>query len=231
MGLMMQEDTCLSTVNLEDVRQNHKVQVFIEKANDYLGQIGYTEHGFRHTNMVAELAKKILLELGYSEREAELAAIAGYLHDIGNVAGREGHAQAGVMIALEVLESLGMPPAEIAEVIAAIGNHDDTEVHVVNRVSAALILADKADMHRSRVRNTDFSTFDIHDRVNYAVDESSLVIDRENKSISLYLSIDKTISQVMEYFEIFLTRMIMSRRAANFLDTRFCLIVNGTQLL
>ncbi len=221
----------LSEVNLEEVRQNNKARIFIEKANDYLGKLGYTEHGFRHTELVAKVARNILLDLKHSHRQAELAAIAGYLHDIGNVAGREGHDHSGALISMEILESLGMPPEEIAEVVAAIGNHDEDEGRVVNCVAAALILSDKTDVHRSRVRNPDFSTFDIHDRVNYAVKDSHLKVDREQGIITLGLNIDKDISQVMEYFEIFLSRMIMCRRAAAFLDTRFGLIINGAQLL
>ncbi|MFY9114423.1 MAG: HD domain-containing protein [Dethiobacteria bacterium] len=216
---------------LDDIRKNHRVRVFIEKADKYLGQLGYTEHGFRHTELVARVARKIMLDLNFPTREAELAAIAGYLHDIGNVAGREGHDRAGAIIAMDILQSLGMPPEEVAEVVAAIGNHDESEGRVVNRVSAALILSDKSDVHRSRVRNPDISTYDIHDRVNYAADESRLLINREEKIITLQLNIDQKISHVMEYFEIFLTRMVMCRRAATFLDTRFNLIINGAQLL
>lgn len=221
----------MALVTLDDVRRNHKVRVFIDKANDYLGHLGYTEHGFRHTELVARVARKIMVDLNFSPREAELAAIAGYLHDIGNVAGREGHDMTGAMIAMDILEKMGMPPEELAEVIAAIGNHDEEEGRVVNRVTAALILSDKSDVHRSRVRNPDISTFDIHDRVNYAVDESHLVVEHEKMVITLRLNIDKQISHVMEYFEIFLTRMIMCRRAAAFLDARFCLVINGAQLL
>ncbi|NLZ29078.1 MAG: HD domain-containing protein [Firmicutes bacterium] len=216
---------------LDDIRQDHRVRVFIEKADQYLGQLGFTEHGFRHTELVARVARKIMLDLNFSTREAELAAIAGYLHDIGNVVGRGGHARAGAIIALDILQSMGMPPEEVAEVVAAIGNHDEPEGRVVNRVSAALILSDKSDVHRSRVRNPDISTYDIHDRVNYAVDESRLLINREEKIITLQLSIDQEISHVMEYFEIFLTRMVMCRRAATFLETRFNLVINGAQLL
>jgi uncharacterized protein len=221
----------MALVTLDDVRKNHKVRVFIDKADQYLGRLGYTEHGFRHTELVARVARKIMLDLNLSPREAELAAIAGYLHDIGNVAGREGHDLAGSMIAMDILQSLGMPPEEVAEVVSAIGNHDEAEGRVVNMVSAALILSDKSDVHRSRVRNPDFSTFDIHDRVNYAVDESCLIVNQKDMIITLKLNIDQKISHVMEYFEIFLTRMVMCRRAATFLDARFNLVINGAQLL
>ncbi len=221
----------MSPVTLKEVQEHKKVRVFIEKADNYLGQIGYTEHGFRHTELVARVAEKVMLDLDLPSREAELAAIAGYLHDIGNVAGREGHHNTGAIISMDILESLGMAPEEVAEVVAAIGNHDEEEGRIVNRVAAALILSDKSDVHRSRVRNPDFSTFDIHDRVNYAVDESYLTVDRENMAVTLRLNIDTEISHVMEYFEIFLSRMIMCRRAAAFLGTRFCLVVNEAQLL
>ncbi|MGI6096982.1 MAG: HD domain-containing protein [Dethiobacteria bacterium] len=221
----------MAVVTLEHVRKHPKVKTFITKANEYLKVIGFTEHGFRHTELVARVARKILLELAYSEREAELAAIAGYLHDIGNVICRPDHDKSGALIALSILEELGMPYEEIADVIVAIGNHDEQQGKAVNSVSAALILADKSDVHRGRVRNPDFSTFDIHDRVNYAVKESVLNINAEERVITLELKIDTRISQVMEYFEIFLSRMIMCRRAASFLDARFGLVINGAVLL
>ncbi len=217
-------------VTLEEVSSDPRVSTFIQKANDNLGVLGYTEHGFRHTELVARVARSVLTELNFPPREAELAAIAGYLHDIGNVVGRKTHCQAGAQIALDILKDMGMPLEEIADIIAAVGNHDEEEGQVVNRVSAALILADKSDVHRSRVRNPDFSTFDIHDRVNYAVESSQLHVN-ENRKVALELKIDTEISQVMEYFEIFLTRMIMCRRAANYLEARFALIINGAQLL
>ncbi len=220
----------MAEITLEEVRQDPRVKTFIQKANDYLGVLGYTEHGFRHTGLVAREARNILNELDFDQREGELAAIAGYLHDIGNVSGRKGHCQAGALIALDILQSLGMPMYEVAEVISAIGNHDEEDGCVISRVAAALILADKSDVHRSRVRNTDFSTFDIHDRVNYAVESSCLHVN-ENRVISLELDIDTGISHVMEYFEIFLSRMVMCRRAASYLDARFALVINGAQLL
>jgi len=220
----------LQEITLEDVRQDTRVNTYIQKANDYLGVLGFTEHGFRHTELVARVARNILNELEYNEREAELAAIAGYLHDIGNVAGRKGHCHAGALIAMDILKDLGMSPDEVADVISAVGNHDEEEGCVVNRVSAALILGDKSDVHRSRVRNTDFSTFDIHDRVNYAVKKSNLHVNSD-REIILELEIDTEISYVMEYFEIFLSRMVLCRRAAIFLDARFSLVINGARLL
>ncbi len=221
----------MSVVTLDDVRRNHKVRVFIGKADDYLEKLGYTEHGFRHTEIVARVARKIISDMNLPEREAELAAIAGYLHDIGNVSGREGHELSGSMIAMEILQALGMSYEEQAEIIAAIGNHDESEGRVVNRITAALILADKSDVHRSRVRNRDIAAFDIHDRVNYAVEESHLIVDSCEKEITLRLNIDNGISHVMEYFEIFLSRMVMCRRAAAFLEAKFSLVINGAQLL
>lgn len=218
-------------ITLEDIKENLQVQIYMEKANEHLGALGFTEHGFRHSNLVAKIAYNILSRLGYPEREAQLAGIAGYLHDIGNVVSRYGHAQTGANICMSILERMGMPYQEIAEIVSAIGNHDEKEGRVVNPVSAVLILADKSDVHRSRVRNPDCSNFDIHDRVNFAVQRSFLRIDKEAKMITLELVIDPVISQVMEYFEIFLSRMVLCRRAAAFLDTQFSLVINDTRLL
>lgn len=221
----------MAGITLEQVRRYPRVEVLIEKANAALGALGFTEHGFRHCNLVASVARRVLQELDGPSREAELAAIAGYLHDIGNVMGRREHDVAGGIIALQILQELKMPLEEIADIIAAIGNHDETQGQVVNRVAAALVLGDKSDVHRSRVRNRDIATFDIHDRVNYAVEDSCLHIDAEKRVITLALQIDTAISQVMEYFEIFLTRMVMCRRAAAYLDARFALIINDAELL
>jgi putative nucleotidyltransferase with HDIG domain len=221
----------MAEVTLEQVKDHPRVEILIQKANEHLGVLGYTEHGFRHCALVARTARQVLLELDGPAREAELAAIAGYLHDIGNVMGRREHDVAGAMIAMQILSELKMPLEEIADVIAAIGNHDEDQGQVVNRVAAALILADKSDVHRSRVRNPDFATFDIHDRVNYAVEDSRLQVEPHQRVITLVLQIDTSISQVMEYFEIFLTRMVMCRRAASFLKARFALIINNVELL
>lgn len=218
-------------VDLAAVQENSQVKTLILKADDNLGTLGYTEHGFRHCRLTGRAAKRVILELGGEPREAELAGIAGYLHDIGNVMGRREHDVAGAVMALRILQDMGMPLDEAADIAAAIGNHDEEEGRVVNRITAALILADKSDVHRSRVRNRDKSTFDIHDRVNYAVEESRLNVDSDKKSITLTIRIDTGISQVMEYFEIFLTRMVMCRRAAAFLDARFALIINEVDLL
>lgn len=218
-------------ITLEDIKKDPQVNIYIEKANEHLGAMGFTEHSFRHSNLVAKIAYNILTRLGYSVREAELAAIAGYLHDIGNMVSRYGHALAGANIAMAILERLGMPYNEIADIISAIGNHDEKEGRVVNPVSAALVLADKSDVHRSRVRNRDYASFDIHDRVNFAVKRSFLRIEKESKIITLELVIDTMIIQVMEYFEIFLSRMVLCRRAATCLNTRFSLVINDTRLL
>mgnify|MGYP001033290400 FL=1 len=218
-------------LTFNEIRNNPVIITYIRKANEYLGVLGFTEHGFRHTELVAVTARRILLELGYSAREAELAAIAGYLHDIGNIVERTHHYFIGALMAMNILRELGMEEKEIAEVAAAIGNHDERYGHPVNNISAAVILADKADVHRSRVRNRDFATFDIHDRVNYAAEESELELDPVKRVITLKLKIDTRISRVMEYFEIFLSRMMLCRRAADFLRARFALVINETQLL
>ena len=218
-------------VTLEQVRSNAVVDAFIRKGNEHLGALGYTDHGYAHVTLVAERAYEILKKLGAPEREAELAAIAGYLHDIGNVINRVGHSQSGALMSLHLLRSMGMPAEEISVVAAAIGNHDEGSGHPINRVAAALILADKSHVHRSRVRNPDISTFDIHDRVNYAVEEASLKIDEKSMIITMDLVIDINICPVMEYFEIFLSRMVMCRRAADFLGCEFELIINGAKLL
>lgn len=218
-------------ISLNDVKKNPLAQAFIDRGNDYLGKLGYTDHGTVHVNLVARLSKKIMEKLGFDERTAELASISGYLHDIGNVINRNGHSQSGALLALEILRNMGMDPDEIAIITAAIGNHDEGSGHPVNHVSAALILADKSHVHRNRVRNTDVATFDIHDRVNYAVEDAALIINEEKKIISMKLSIDTQICPVMEYFEIFLSRMLLCRRAANFLGCEFELIINGVKLL
>ncbi|MGI5839981.1 MAG: HD domain-containing protein [bacterium] len=218
-------------LRLEDVKANPLVETFITQGNIHLGAIGFTEHSFRHANLVSSIARNILTHLKYPERQCELAAIAGYLHDIGNVVSRPGHGQSGAMIALRILNDMEMPPEEIALVISAIGNHEEQYGQAVNTIAAALILADKSDVHRSRVRNDNIAAFDIHDRVNYAVEHSFLRVDEARQEINLELTIDTKISPVMDYFEIFLTRMIMCRRAATFLDCQFALTINDIRLL
>ena len=217
-------------ITFDLVRDDPRVKVYVRKADEALAEIGYTEHGERHVGLVAHIAYNTLKRLGYPEREAELAAIAGYLHDMGNAVNREQHAQTGAVMAMQILSGLGMPDLEIVRVIGAIGNHHENDGAAISPVAAAVILADKSDVHRTRVRNPEMIKFDIHDRVNYAVQKSFLNVDESKKEITLELTIDTAISQVMEYFEIFMTRMLASRKAANFLGTSFGLKVNGNRL-
>ncbi|MHB1125457.1 MAG: HD domain-containing protein [Bacillota bacterium] len=218
-------------VGLEDVKSNAEIDIYIRSGNDYLATMGLTEHSLRHLSLVSNLSGDILEKLGFPPRQAELAAIAGYLHDIGNVVCRHDHGQSGAMISFAILGRMGMEPDELAMIVAAIGNHEEEYGYAVNPVGAALILADKSDVHRTRVRNQDMANFDVHDRVNYAVNDSFLKVNSEKKAISMELTIDLKISTVMEYFEIFLTRMVMCRRAANFLGCQFGLIINDSRLL
>ncbi|MBC7336189.1 MAG: HD domain-containing protein, partial [Clostridia bacterium] len=199
--------------------------------DEYLGTMGYTEHGQRHLSLVAQVAYNVLTHLGYPRRTAELAAIAGYLHDIGNVVSRHNHGQAGALLAYQILSRLGMAAEEIALVVGAIGNHEEEYGHAVNQVAAALILADKSDVHRSRVRNREPAAFDLHDRVNYAVERSFLRVESGQRRLTMELNINTAISPVMDYFEIFLTRMLMCRRAAAFLGCSFGMEINGARFL
>ena len=218
-------------ITLEDVKNDPAVQAYIKRADENLAMVGYTEHGPRHCGLVAKIAKQTLLELNVPGREAELSAIAGYLHDIGNVFNRINHPYTGAVLAHSLLADLEMNIDEITTIVAAIGNHDDDGWEPVSRVSAGLILADKSDVHRSRVRNPDMIKFDIHDRVNYAVNKSALKVEQKSKTITLSLTIDPEISSVMEYFEIFLNRMLYCKRAAYFLGTQFRLVVNDNDIL
>lgn len=218
-------------ITLEDVKKDPQVHAYIKAANEHLGAMGFTEHGLRHGALVAEVARNILQQLDYPERTCELAAIAGYLHDIGNVASRVDHWMTSATLVSAILTRMGMDFEEIATVVGAVGNHDEHTGEAVNPVAAALIIADKGDVHRTRVRNRELATFDIHDRVNYAVRESNININAEEKTITLQLTIDTEICPLMEYFEIFLTRMIMCRRAALFLECAFGLLINNTKLL
>lgn len=218
-------------ITLTEVQKDLEVETYITQGNQYLRAMGFTEHGHRHVKLVSSIAYNILERLGSQERDRELAAIAGYLHDIGNVAGRHNHAQAGALMAFAILRRLGMDPKEVARVVSAIGNHEEGQGRAVSPVAAALILADKSDVHRSRVYNQDPATFDIHDRVNFAVEKSFLRVEPAKKSITLELSIATKISPVVEYFEIFLSRMLMCQRAALVLGCRFELEVNGNRLL
>ncbi|MDZ7288875.1 MAG: HD domain-containing protein [candidate division KSB1 bacterium] len=218
-------------ITLEEVRKNPLVDAYISRADQYLEVLGYTEHGRRHCGMVAKWARMILLDLDLPEREAELAAIAAYLHDIGNAFNRTNHSFTGAVLAHTLLLGMGMLPDEITQIVAAIGSHDEASCEPISNVASALIIADKSDVHRSRVRNPAMIKFDIHDRVNYAVESSKLKVDRETRLITLDLSIDTKISSVMEYFEIFLSRMLYCRRAANFLGCEFSLVANENKLL
>lgn len=221
----------MSRLTLNDLKNDREVSVYLRCSSEYLGTLGFTEHGKRHVSIVARRARNILLDLGYDERDAELAEMAGYLHDVANLVNRFNHGGMGAVMAYQILTRLGMPPEEIALVISAIGNHEEERGNAVNHVASALILADKSDVHRTRVTNTDFATFEIHDRVNFAAESSELRVNSENRTIKLNLTIDTKICPVMEYFEIFLDRMIMCRRAAAFLKCRFGLVINGNELL
>lgn len=218
-------------ITFEDVQNNESIKCYIAQADKALAAMGYTEHSFAHVLKTADAAEKILKTLGYPARVAELAKIAGYMHDIGNVVNRIDHAQSGAILAFRLLENMGMEADEIAQVISAIGNHDESTAAAVNPIAAALILADKTDVRRSRVRNRDFANFDIHDRVNYAAEESRIYFNEDHTAIVLELKIDTSISAVMDYFEIFLGRMMLSRKAAEFLNIKFELIINGQRLL
>ncbi|MDD4334528.1 MAG: HD domain-containing protein [Desulfotomaculaceae bacterium] len=218
-------------ITLEDIKKDPVIDAFIRKGNKYLSVMGFTEHSYRHVSLVSSIARNIMERLGYSERQAELAAISGYIHDIGNVANRNDHGITGAVMAYTILMQMGMHPDEIATIISAIANHEEQYGHAVNSVAAALIIADKSDVHRSRVRNPDFATFDIHDRVNYAVEHSFLWVADDKRTITMELTIDIDICPVMEYFEIFLSRMMMCRRASNFLKCKFELVINGAKLL
>ena len=228
-------DEALATTRLmlDIVKADDEVQAYIRQANKNLGAVGYTEHGFRHVGLVANIARNVLRLLGFPAREQELAAIAGYLHDIGNVISREGHSVSGALLARPILIRLGMPPDEIAAILAAIGTHDSDagRGEIISSIAAALVLADKTDVHRSRVRNPDPATFDQHDRVNYAATNSFLRVNSELKTITLELTIDAEIAPVMHYFEIFLPRMLMCRRAAEHLACAFHITMNDVSVL
>jgi len=221
----------MTVVTYQDVKSDPEVQAYIKVAQEMLAAIGFTEHGLRHIGLVAHRAMKLIEALGRPPRRVELAGIAALLHDIGNLINRQGHGQSSALLAHAILTRMGMPPEEIAPIMAAIGNHEEQIGNPVNDLAAALILADKSDVHRSRVYNRDIATFDIHDRVNYAATHSDLLVLPEEKAIRLQLEVDTSIIAIAEYFEIFLTRMMMSRRAAEFLEFRFELVINGTRLL
>ncbi len=218
-------------ITFEQVKNNAEIQAYIKKADESLSSMGFTEHSFAHVGFVAEKAGEILAELGYSDREIELAKMAGYLHDIGNVINRIDHAQSGAIMAFRILDKMGMAHDEIATIITAIGNHDESTAFAVNPVAAALILADKTDVRWTRVRNEDKATFDIHDSVNFSVKKSTTVIRKEEQVIELLLEIDTQNCSVMDYFEIFLGRMILCKKAAEKLEQKFWITINNQRLL
>ena len=218
-------------LTFEQVKNNETIRTYIQRADESLIALGFTEHSFAHVTLVAEKAGYILENLGYPARTVELAKIAGFLHDIGNLVNRIDHSQSGAVMAFRILDNLDCDPAEIATIVTAIGNHDEGTGQPVNAVAAALILADKSDVRRSRVRNQEPTTFDIHDRVNYSATKSKLEIDPDKTHISLALTVDTEVSSIMDYFEIFLRRMILCRKAAEALGLKFKLEINGQQLM
>ena len=215
----------------EEITKSETIKTYIEQADTSLGALGYTEHSFAHVMHVAETAGYILETLGYPARTVELVKIAGYLHDIGNLVNRKNHSQSGAIMVWSILNDMGCDPGEIATIVTAVGNHDEGTGVPVNAVAAALILADKADVRRSRVRNTDIASFDIHDRVNYSVKKSALKINEEKTIVKLKLTVETKFGSVMDYFEIFMERMILCRKAAERLGLQFKLIINEQQLI
>lgn len=215
----------------EDIKKNEEILTYIEKGNENLGVLGFTEHSRAHAMKVSKTAGKILEKLGYSKDQINLCRIAGYMHDIGNAVNRNDHAHNGAIMAFHILNKLEMDSKDISCIIAAIGNHDERTGSAVDPVSAAVILADKTDVRRNRVRNSDMAAFDIHDRVNYAAVSSSLNIDPDKKEIRLDIELDDEICSILDYFEIFLDRMLMCRRAAEILGMKFKLTANGSKML
>lgn len=218
-------------VTYEEVSSSEEIKAYIRQADESLLSLGFTEHSFAHVARTAAVTQNILTELGYDARTIELARIAAFMHDIGNVINRIDHAQSGAVMAFRILDKMGMPANEVAQVIAAIGNHDEHTAQPVNALAAALIIADKCDVRRSRVRNSDISSFDIHDRVNYSVEQSNLKIDTAERTLTLVLNIDSELSSMVDYFEIFLDRMLLCRRAAKFFDYTFRLMANGALMM
>jgi metal-dependent HD superfamily phosphatase/phosphodiesterase len=216
---------------LEEVAGNKVVQTYLSLADQFTAQLGYTEHGFRHANLVGRIAFNILDRLGYDRHVAELAAVAGHLHDVGNVISRHNHPQTSALIAMPLLTEMGMTPEDIGLVIGAIGNHEEEMGNAVSPVAAAVVIADKSDVHRSRVRKDAQVEFDIHDRVNFSATHSFVRVDAQQRTVTLELEIDTQVSDILEYFEIFLARMMMCRRAAEGLDCKFRMTVNGHSLL
>ena len=219
------------TPDFETIKNSPEIRTYITQADASLLALGYTEHSFAHVTRCAQVAADLLSRLGYEDRQVELARISGYMHDIGNVVNRVDHAQSGAVMAFRILDKMGMAPEDVAVVVTAIGNHDEGTAYPVNAVAAALILADKSDVRRSRVRNRATIRFDIHDRVNYAVERSDLKLDTDAKTLTLELTIDTEISSVMDYFEIFMNRMILCRKAAEYFGLEFRMTINGSAVL
>ena len=215
----------------DEVRKSETIKTYIIRADESLGSLGYTEHSFAHVVHVAQMAGDILQELGFDERTVELARIAGYMHDIGNLVNRVDHSQSGAVMAWSILNDMKCDPAEIATIVTAIGNHDEGNGVPVNAVAAALILADKADVRWTRVRNKDIATFDIHDRVNFSVKKAGLKINEDKTQIRLSLTVDTQLGSVVDYFEIFMGRMLLCRKAAERLGLQFRLAINDQQLI
>ena len=218
-------------VTYEDVKQSQEIRTYITQADASLRALGFTEHSYAHVGRCAAIAGDLLRDLGYDEHTIELCRIAAFRHDLGNVVNRNDHAQTGAVMAFRILDNMGMEPSDVAAVITAIGHHDDSTAFPVNAIAAALLLADKTDVRRSRVRNRDTINFDIHDRVNYAVEQSDLRLDQKAKTVTLTLSINTEVCAVMDYFEIFLQRMLLCRKAAEFFGLTFKLDINGLTLL
>lgn len=218
-------------VTLQVVQNDAELLAYIEMGDTYLGAIGYTEHGLRHANLTAHIASNVLHRLGYDDHVAEVAGVAGFMHDVGNCVSRDAHWISSAFIARGTLSRLGMPYADVATVMNAVGNHEEDASDPATPAAAAVVLADKADVHHTRVRNPDPLTYDIHDRVNYASKRSFLRVDSESRMLTLEIEIDTTEIRLMEYFEIFLERMQLCRRAATVLDAEFSLVINGTKLL
>lgn len=219
------------TVCKQDLVRDPEVVAYLHAANTMMASLGFTEHGERHAKIVADTAFNILTQLNYPPRTCELAAIAGYLHDTGNLIHRDAHTQSGALLARDILLRLGMGYDEVASVMGAIGNHEEPDGAPVNEIASAVIIADKSDVHFSRVQNSDPTSFDIHDRVNHAVQRSVARVDQSQKLIALELTIDTQTTQVSDYFEIFLTRMLMCRRAARAVACDFELLINGTRMM
>ncbi len=218
-------------VTFENIKDSEEIKAYIRAADESLGALGFTEHSFAHVVRCADVAGSILTKMGYDERTVEIGKIAAYMHDIGNVINRIDHAQSGAVMAFRILDKMGMKPEEISKIICAIGNHDEGTAFPVNELAAALILADKSDVRRSRVRNKGTVNFDIHDRVNYAVEKSKLSVYPDDKNAVLSLHIDEDVSTIAEYFEIFMGRMMLCRRAAAYFGLSFEIIINGNKVM